>query len=198
MKQEKKEKSKAQEIKIKYESKGMIFSVGEKEFYLPVEAANFLFGRGVQIQFEQLQSDQDFGELDSLSNYVLIHRLLRKGLDLSQISRLLKYPQEKVRKFNAINQPFKVHFNRQNYLNETKRQSEIEDNVQEVSRGLITIEEQIKGKAILGKTFVDLKVVKNLQREGLNNKEIAERLKLDKKAFSIFLERNKEYLDVMT
>ena len=61
------EKQDPQEIKFKIESGRMVFDMGDREYFLEEEQANFLFGRNIGIKFEQLKADEkeDFSDLNT-------------------------------------------------------------------------------------------------------------------------------------
>lgn len=61
------EKPEPQEIKLKFELGRLVFELGDRQFFLKEEQANFLFGRNVGIRFEQLRADEreDFSDLNT-------------------------------------------------------------------------------------------------------------------------------------
>ena len=191
-KEEKPKTSKAQEIKIRYEPDRMIFEIEGKEFYLNRGTASFLFGRNVEIQFEDLQGEgEDLGELATLENYVTVIRLMKKGLNLDHAARFLGYPQEKVRNFIGLIQRKKGYYDPNDFKKEMDRQANAEDYVKRKSTGRERPGEEP------GRAFIDLLILRNDLRKGLKNKQIAELFEVDEKDFDKFMEKNQKYLDLL-
>ena len=135
--------------------------------------------------------------LENIYTYAQIIRLMRKGLNIPQISKVLNFPQEKVRKL--VNSGMR--FDRAACQREIERQSEIDEMEDYVkgdhpwldSRGQI-----VKENAEVKKKRVNLMIVKNMKRQGLTDAMIAGKLKLDVKDFARFMRKNKKYLTVIS
>jgi len=190
-KEEKPKMSKAQEIKICYEPDRMIFEIEGKELYLNKGTASFLFGRNVEIQFEDLQGEgEDLGELATLENYVTVIRLMKKGLTLDQAGQILGYSQEKVRNFIGIVQRRKNYYDPNDLEREMDKQAD-EDYVKRKFTGKERPGEEP------GRAFIDLLILRNDLRKGLKNKEISELFEVDEKDFERFMQVNQKYLDLI-
>ena len=195
----KKEKSKgqqeAQAIQVHYEKGRMIFAVGGQEFFLSEESAGRIFGRPVGLEFERLAgADDNFGGLRSLENYVLIRRLLSKGLTLDLIAGVLNRSQEQVRAFYAAERarPHEGRYDINAVENERAAQAKEEmDFCMEARRPRAMNETE---DPPVGEKFVDLLQVRSLQKQDMRSEKIASYLGLDEKEFSRFLEKNAKYL----
>ncbi len=195
----KREKPKGQqEVVISYQKGRMVFEVGDREFYLTEEAAGKLFGRSVGIEFERLSGkDEDFGGIKSLGNFIKIARLMRKGLPYFSIAKAMNYSEQQVKEFYnfEVRRPRVEGFNVQSIENERQRQAADEmDFCREAQRPRALNE---TADPTPGEKFVDLLRVKTLQRQGKKNGEIADYLSLDRTAFDRFLEKNRQYLDLI-
>lgn len=187
-----------QEITIRYEKGRMIFEVGDREFFLTEAAAGSIFGRSVGIEFERLHGqDTDASELRSLSNFVKVQRLLRKGLNMDQVAKIFGATQEKLRQFYSkeVARPRVESWNINELENERKRQADAEmDFCREVPRPQALNEQEAPEP---GEQFIDLRDIRNLRLQGKSDDRIAEHLGLDKKEFSKFLGLNYRYLDLL-
>ena len=87
------EKQDPQEIKFKIESGRMVFDMGDREYFLEEEQANFLFGRNIGIKFEQLRADEkeDFSDLntsDFLAKFSVAHEFYGNFQDAAKYLRM--------------------------------------------------------------------------------------------------------------
>lgn len=175
-----------------YKPGKMVFKLGDKEFCLEEKIACSLFGRTMQIKFEHLRGeDESMGELNTLENYVKVMRLMKKGLTIDQVARILGYSHKKVRAFIGIVQRKRNYFSSTKYEEEWNHQSAEEDYV----KVKITGREE-PGKEP-GRKFIDLLVLRGDLRKGLSNKRIAELFEVDEKSFNEFMEKNQKYLDLL-
>jgi len=203
-KEMKEEKLKAQEIKISYEpgtaiydsedyeSGRMVFKIGDQEFYLEEKTASSLFGRNTQIKFEHIQGkDESMGGLNTLENYVLVMRLMKKGLNLELAAKILRHPSKKVKALIGLAQREKNYFLPVKYDREWERQSDKEDYVKARTTG----EERPGEKP--RERFIDLLMLSNKIRNGWGKKQLADFYQADEKSFNEFMEKNQKYLDLL-
>ena len=190
-----------QEIRIRYEANRMVFAIGGQEFFLSKEACARIFDKGVAFEFERASAKGETLE-KSLSTYVRIGRLLRKGLGLPEVALVLGVPEPQVRQFYSaeIARP-RVEKNWDSNMIEIERERQAGsatemDFVKERDREM-TQAEQRDGAKILGEQFIDLRTVKNLRSQGMSDDKMAEHLGLDKKEFGKFLEQNRRYLELL-
>jgi len=199
MKKEKpKDRAEAQAIEVYYRPGEMVFRIGDREFFLTEETAGRMFGRPVQIQFEQLSGQDDtFGGLRTLPLYVRIQRLLAKGLGWPEIARVLNVGQEQARRFYAVERgrPRVESWNVNELENERKRQADLEMDFCKEARRDRALNETEAPEA--GERFIDLLEIRNLRRQGKSDERIADELHLDKKEFSKFMDLNRRYLDLL-
>lgn len=177
-------------IELRFEPECLIFSVGGEEFFLSRADALLLFGQDIANEFETAA----FGGLRTLSNFVKIQRLMKKGLNYSQIGKVLNHPESKIKEFygHEMSRPRVERFNINAIENERQKQAAMEvDFVREAPRPR-SMNEQEDPKP--GEKFVDLLRVKNLMGEHIKTERIADHLGLDRKEFEKFMEKNQRYL----
>ncbi|MGB7296812.1 MAG: hypothetical protein WBC70_14600 [Candidatus Aminicenantales bacterium] len=186
------------EVKIYYEKGKMIFSIGDREYFLTEETAGKIFGRSVGLEFERTRDQDDtFGGLRTLENYVRIRRLLTKGLGMDKVAKALGVPEAQVRQFYSaeVARPHLETWDANMIENERGRQAAEEmDFCREIPRPQALNEQEAPEP---GERFVDLRDIRNLRLQGKSDERIAGALGLDKKEFGKFLDLNRRYLDLL-
>lgn len=108
---EKIEKKEPQEIKISYEQDRMIFELGDRQFFLKEEQANFLFGRSVGVRFEQLREGEkeDFSDLNT-SNFIAKFTASYEFFGNTQgAAKYLKEDEQRLKRWMADNDSKRLH-----------------------------------------------------------------------------------------
>lgn len=85
-----------QKIDFRFDSERMIFEVGDKEFYLSRDKANFLFKRNVELEFEKVNNqDEDFSAFETLEALSLFSFHSRRRMPIREIAEELNFPVHK-------------------------------------------------------------------------------------------------------
>lgn len=105
------EKPKAQEIKFKIELGRMIFDLGDRQFFLKEEEANFLFGRNVGVRFEQLREaeKEDFSDLntsDFIAKFQVAHEFYG---NLQGAAKYLKIDEQRLKRWMSDGESTRMH-----------------------------------------------------------------------------------------
>jgi len=181
------------EIKFRFDPAGLFFLVGEDEFFIPRNQAAALFGEGIKDRF--IAETENLDGLRTLENFVLIQRLLQKGLDLVNVADVLGFPAAVVRKFYAdeIALGTRRTFGRIPIENEWNRQSA--DGADVVRERPRPREIHEKEAAEPGCRFIRLHEIR--LNEGRTVAEIAEELNLETAGLENWIRHNRKYLDMV-
>jgi hypothetical protein len=164
----------------------------------------FFDGSSIRAYFQSVESNEVWGGLDNLSNFVLAQRLLQKGLSSVEVAMFMGMEGERFRQLYS--HCLQLYQRDVETVKIEKRKYETEDfclistrkpfkptydplgQLAEDPKNIISASEKV---------LVNLRLVKNMLKQNLKPRAIAEEMKLDAKDFEVFLRNNEPFLAVM-
>jgi hypothetical protein len=189
-----KKKSEVLDLDYEIDEENIFFSVGgERRLKMKMGKFLCLINRD-NIRYEVAQSKNPGKEFEDLGpkEYVTVHRLIKKGMSLSQAASVMGIEEPRLRRFFNYARE-KYSFESSQIVEELRRQAEAgrdyaKAKKQPSRRGLPEAPDSF--------SLVDLGKVKCLVNQGMEPPAIAEKLNLDREDFAEWFTVNAPLLDV--
>lgn len=175
------EKPESQEIKISYKQDRMIFELGDRQFFLKEEQANFLFGRNIGVRFEQLRADEreDFSDLntpDFVAKFTVANEFYG---NLQEAAKYLKVDEQRLKRWMSDNDSKGLY----NKLAIYDGKFEYQESYNKYRNELFG-EEKEEERKVFSPDMKTINKIAHLVMEKTGPRLIAEKLKIDYFSFS--------------